>query len=168
VDAYGQLVRAGNEACEIALVLAGRKGWVYEPILDAAEKVNRAGGRVILVDFVHDNDLPLLYNMAEVFAYPSLYEGFGLPAAEALACGTPTLVSTDGALAEVVGDAALAVDPHSTEAITLGLRRLLEDDNLRARLQAEGLAQVAQFAWDAAAEKVLAVYEQETRNVNFG
>src|SRR5205823_13658534 len=119
---------------DVALVLAGRKGWLYEPIREEAEKVNRNGGHVVFVDYVDDADLPLLYNMAEVFAYPSLYEGFGLPAAEAMACGTPTLVSTDGALAEVVGNAALPVEAQSTEAIASGLQHLIEDEALRARL----------------------------------
>jgi glycosyltransferase involved in cell wall biosynthesis len=112
------------------------------------------------VDYVYDSDLPLLYNMATVFAYPSLYEGFGLPAAEALACGVPTLVSTDGALAEVVGDAALKVDQHSVEEIASGLHRLLTDDALRTDLSTKGPAQVAPFTWDAAAHTVLDVYRR--------
>jgi glycosyltransferase involved in cell wall biosynthesis len=96
--------------------------------------------------------------MAEVFAYPSLYEGFGLPAAEAMACGTPTLVSTDGALAEVVGEAALVVDPQSPEEIAAGLQRLIEDETLRAKLAEAGPKQVAQFTWQSAAGKVLQTY----------
>jgi glycosyltransferase involved in cell wall biosynthesis len=158
VEAYGILVGRGHR--DVALVLAGRKGWLYEPILEAAEEVNREGGKVVFVDYVDDADLPLLYNMAEVFAYPSLYEGFGLPAAEAMACGTPTLVSSDGALAEVVGDAALAVDPLSPEAIATGLQRLIEDSALRARVAKAGPKQVARFTWRSAAEKVLEVYNQ--------
>lgn len=158
VEAYGILVQHDVE--EVGLVLAGRKGWLYEPIIEEAEKVNRNGGRVVFVDYVHDADLPLLYNMAEVFAYPSLYEGFGLPAAEAMACGTPTLVSTDGALAEVVGDAALVVDPQSPESIASGLQRLIEDDALRSKLAEAGPKQVAQFTWQSAAEKVLQTYSE--------
>ncbi|MFL5733162.1 MAG: glycosyltransferase family 4 protein [Chloroflexia bacterium] len=159
VEAYGRLVSA-KRVGDVALVLAGRKGWVYEPIHKAAERVNGAGGRVIFLDFVRDEHLPLLYNMATGFAYPSLYEGFGLPAAEALACGTPTLVSTDGALREVVGDAAVAVDPRSVEEIADGLERLLLDEGLRARLREQGPVQVARFTWEAAARKVLDVYEK--------
>jgi glycosyltransferase involved in cell wall biosynthesis len=159
VEAYGRLVSANKMVGDVALVLAGRKGWVYEPIYAAAERVNSAGGRVTFLDFVDDNDLPLLYNMATVFAYPSLYEGFGLPAAEALACGTPTLVSTDGALREVVGDAALAVDARSVEDIAAGLERLLLDEALRAKLAELGPGQVAGFTWEAAARTVLDVYK---------
>jgi glycosyltransferase involved in cell wall biosynthesis len=157
VEAYAKLVTE-NKVGDVALVLAGRKGWLYEPIYAAAERVNSAGGRVLFLDFVYDNDLPLLYNMATVFAYPSLYEGFGLPAAEALACGKPTLVSRDGALHEVVGDAALAVDARSVEDIAAGLERLLLDEALRARLAELGPGQVAPFTWEAAARTVLDVY----------
>lgn len=164
LEAYGLLLKRKSSAvassglAEVALVLAGRKGWLFEPILAAAERVNRAGGRVIFVDYVHDRDLPALYNMATVFAYPSLYEGFGLPPAEAMACGTPTLVSNDRALAEVVGDAALSVDAYSAESIADGLERLLLDEALRGRLRSEGPAQVARFTWEAAARTVLEVY----------
>jgi glycosyltransferase involved in cell wall biosynthesis len=158
VEAYGLMAKRGLG--DVALVLAGRKGWLFEPILQAAERVNQDGGRIILADFVCDDELPTLYNMASVFAYPSLYEGFGLPAAEAMACGTPTLVSHDGALSEVVGDAALKVDAHSTESIADGLGRLLTDAPLRARLSVEGPRQVAQFTWQAAARTVLDVYRR--------
>ncbi|HEX9987489.1 MAG TPA: glycosyltransferase family 1 protein [Chloroflexia bacterium] len=143
-----------------ALVLAGRKGWLFAPILEAVERVNRAGGHVVLVDYVYDEDLPLLYNMATVFAYPSIYEGFGLPAAEALACGVPTLVSNDEALSEVVGDAALCADAFDVEAIAGGLERLLLDDALRASLSAAGPTQVAQFTWENTARTVLDVYKK--------
>jgi glycosyltransferase involved in cell wall biosynthesis len=167
VEAYGFLInsklKTQTSKLRIALVLAGRKGWLYEPIMEAAERVNSAGGQVIFVDYIYDSDLPVLYNMATVFAYPSLYEGFGLPAAEALACGVPTLVSNDGALCEVVGDAALKVDPRSVEDIASGLDRLLSDDDLRATLAAKGPLQVTPFTWDAAARTVLDVYRRVAR-----
>jgi len=149
IDHYGETV---------ALVLAGRKGWLFEPILSAAERVNSAGGKVIFLDYVYDNHLPLLYNMADAFAYPSLYEGFGLPAAEALACGVPTVVSNDGALSEVVGDAAIKVDARSVESIANGLESALYDDILRGKLRAEGPSRVARFTWEAAARTMLDVY----------
>jgi glycosyltransferase involved in cell wall biosynthesis len=158
IEAYRLLVSHRPHLRTVGLVLAGRKGWRYQPILEAAERAGSAGGRVLLLDYVLEENLPLLYNMAEVFAYPSLYEGFGLPAAEALACGVPALVSAGGALAEVVGDAALAVDPRSVHNIASGLERLLEDDELRARLSAAGPRQVARFTWQTAARTVLATY----------
>jgi glycosyltransferase involved in cell wall biosynthesis len=158
-----RLVRAFAQVAggrDVALVLAGRRGWLYEPVLRAAEEANLRGAPVVFVDYVYDDDLPLLYNIAEVFAYPSVYEGFGLPAAEALACGTPTLVSHDGALSEVVGDAAVKVDAQSVDSIAEGLARLLDDADLRASLSSAGPGQVAPFTWDAAARKVLGVYER--------
>ncbi|HVF98616.1 MAG TPA: glycosyltransferase family 1 protein, partial [Chloroflexia bacterium] len=161
VEAYGLLLERATEGSglgDVGLVLAGRRGWLYEPMLAAAERANAAGGRVALVDYVDDDDLPALYNMAAAFAYPSLYEGFGLPAAEAMACGVPTLVSRDGALGEVVGDAALRVDAYSVEAIAGGLERLLTDEGLRDHLSDAGPKQVAQFTWQAAARTVLDVY----------
>jgi glycosyltransferase involved in cell wall biosynthesis len=173
IEAYGLLLSdmAAASACgrgqapdarpeALALVLVGRRGWLYDPIVQAAERVNTSGGRVIFLDYVYDDQLPLLYNMAAVFAYPSLYEGFGLPAAEALACGVPTLVSNDGALAEVVGDAALVVDPRSVEQIAAGLKTLLMDHDLRTRLAAAGPAQVAGLTWQASARTVLDVYHR--------
>lgn len=163
IEAYGLLREQHKRVGDVGLVLAGRKGWLYEPILAAAEKVRARGGQITLLDFVYDDELPLLYNRAAVFAFPSIYEGFGIPAAEALACGVPTLVSTDGALAEVVGDAALKVDAHSVEAIAEGLYRLLTDEELRADLAARGPQQAACFTWDEAARKVLEVYEKVGR-----
>ena len=162
IEGYEQAMQSGGS--DVALVLAGRKGWLYEPIVAAAERVNRqsgeTGARVVFVDYVYDDDLPLLYKMAEVFAYPSLYEGFGLPVAEAMSCGTPVLVSGDGALAEVVGDAAVVVDALSVESIAEGLSRLLSDGELRQKLSEEGKARAAQFTWEAAAEQVLGVYRE--------
>jgi glycosyltransferase involved in cell wall biosynthesis len=169
IDAYGMLIgtRPSSQAMsdshhaplrDVALVLAGRKGWLYESIYKAA-RVNNQGGKVVFLDFVYDDHLPLLYNMAEVFAYPSLYEGFGMPAAEALACGVPTLVSTDGALKEVAGDAALAADPTSVEEIATSLQQLLTDEALRHKLSQAGPIQAARFTWEAAARTVLGVYE---------
>ncbi len=166
IAGYEQAVRGGKS--DVALVLAGRKGWLYEPIVAAAERVNRqsgtAGARVVLVDYVYDGDLPLLYRMAEVFAYPSLYEGFGLPVAEAMSCGTPVLVSEDGALAEVVGDSAVVVNALSVDSIAQGLSRLLSDGELRHRLCEAGRVRAARFTWEAAAEQVLGVYREVGRS----
>lgn len=164
IAGYAQAVRAMQGADKVALVLAGRKGWLYEPILAAGARVNSegadTGARVVFVDYVDDHDLPLLYRMAEVFAYPSLYEGFGLPVAEAMSCGTPVLVSEDGALAEVVGAAALVVDAHSVDGIADGLLRLLGDAELRQRLSEAGRTRAARFTWEAAARQVLDVYRE--------
>lgn len=160
IEAYGMLVNNHAGIGEVALVLAGRKGWLFEPVLEAAHRVNQGRGKVAFVDHVHDEELPLLYNSAAVFAYPSLYEGFGMPAAESLACGVPALVSNDGALREVTGECALSVDARSVEEIAYGLAELLTDNQLRARLSACGPSQVERFTWGAAARIVLGVYEE--------
>jgi glycosyltransferase involved in cell wall biosynthesis len=162
IEGYAQAVSAMTGDEKVALVLAGRKGWLYEPILAAGARVNSenasTGARVVFVDYVDERDLPLLYRMAEVFAYPSLYEGFGLPVAEAMSCGTPVFVSEDDALAEVVGKAALVVDARSVESIAGGISRLLGDADLRRALSDAGRARVARFTWETAAEQVLEVY----------
>ncbi|HST03452.1 MAG TPA: glycosyltransferase family 1 protein [Chloroflexia bacterium] len=164
IEGYAQAVSAMTGDEKVALVLAGRKGWLYEPILAAGTRVNSesasTGARVVFVDYVDERDLPLLYRMAEVFAYPSLYEGFGLPVAEAMSCGTPVLVSEDDALAEVVGEAALVVDARSVESIAGGISRLLGDADLRRALSDAGRARAARFTWETAAEQVLQVYER--------
>jgi glycosyltransferase involved in cell wall biosynthesis len=162
IEGYAQANSAMRGDEKVALVLAGRKGWLYEPILAAGARVNSesasTGARVVFVDYVDERDLPLLYRMAEVFAYPSLYEGFGLPVAEAMSCGTPVFVSEDDALAEVVGKAALVVDARSVESIAGGISRLLGDADLRRALSDAGRARVARFTWETAAEQVLEVY----------
>ncbi len=111
---------------------------------------------------VAEADLPALYSGAEVFVFPSRYEGFGLPVLEAMACGAPALASNTSSLPEVVGDAGLLVDP-TPEALAAGLERLLGDDTLRAELRTAGLCRAAQFSWRKTAEATLAVYEQVAR-----
>lgn len=139
------------------LVIAGGKGWLYDDILDAA---HAAGAAVLLAGYVADADLPALYSAAELFAYPSLYEGFGLPILEAMACGTPVLTSTTSSMPEVAGDAALLVEPADVEAIATGLWRLISDRALRETLVQRGYARLERFTWPAAARELLAAYEQ--------
>ncbi len=129
------------------LVIAGGKGWgdvLARPEADAAVRA----GTVRLLGHVPDADLVTLCARAAVFAYVSLYEGFGLPVVEAMATGTPVLASSTTAVGEVAGQAALVVDPMDVDAITAGLRRLLGDPELAARLRALGLARAAEFTWE--------------------
>ena len=157
-----RLVRAFaaiRERTGATLVVAGGKGWFYEEIF----RTVRALGLEECVRFpgyVPDAELPLWYNSAEVFAYPSLYEGFGLPALEALACGVPVIAASTSAFPEVVGDAGLLVDPESDAALAAALERVLTDPALAGRLRAGGPAHARQFSWDASARATLAVYEQ--------
>lgn len=140
------------------LVLVGLKGWK----LQLEELLSRHGlqGRVRPLGHVPDGDLPGLYSAATVFAYPSLYEGFGLPVLEAMACGCPVLTSTTSSLPEVAGEAAVLVDPADTDAVAAGLSRLLGDAGLRERLRSAGEARARDFSWEAAARATLETYRE--------
>lgn len=138
----------------LQLVIAGGRGWMYEEIFETVARLNLQD-RVIFPEFVADEDLPALYAEALLFVYPSLYEGFGLPVAEAMACGTPVVCSNTSSLPEVAGDAALYFDPRNVDEIARTLQRVLTDPALGATLRARGFAQVKQFTWDNAARALL-------------
>lgn len=157
LDAYAALVR--QEASTPPLVVAGRRGWLYNKTLEHIRTLGLAE-RVRLTDWVAEDDVPALMSMAEVFVYPSLYEGFGLPPLEAMACGTPVISSDAASLKEVVGEAGLVVGPRDTAALTRTLARVLEEPDLRENLRQRGLRQAARFRWDQAARETLAVYEE--------
>ncbi len=131
----------------LTLVLAGRAGWLAEPILAVA----RAQPWVRLLNYVPDADLAGLYSGARVFAFPSLYEGFGFPVLEAMACGVPVVCANTASLPELAGDAALTVDPLDTAALAAALGRALTDDALTAGLVGRGHAQIERFTWARAA-----------------
>ena len=114
---------------------------------------------VITAGFVPDEDLVSLYNAAEALLYPSLYEGFGLPVLEAMACGTPVISSKSSSIPEIAGDAALLINPTDTEALARAMVQLSSDQELRNDLIARGYKQAAKFSWAKAAEEMLAVYE---------
>jgi glycosyltransferase involved in cell wall biosynthesis len=143
---------------EHRLVICGRKGWLTDGIFRAVEETGLREW-VVFPGFVRDEDLPGLYSAADLFAMPSLYEGFGLPPLEAMACGTPTLVSEASSLPEVVGDAAIKVPPTDVEAMAAAIVSMLTDSALRARLSAAGPQQAAPFTWESAARKLLAAYQ---------
>jgi glycosyltransferase involved in cell wall biosynthesis len=153
--------------CDWQLVMAGRRGWLYEEVFAAIERLG-LGEQVRLLDFVDDNDLPALYNLAWAFAYPSIYEGFGLPALEALACGIPVVTADNSSLPEVVGDlasgsgepAAVLVPAGDVAELAVALERVVYDEALRARLCEAGPARARQFTWERAAQQVLACYRQ--------
>jgi glycosyltransferase involved in cell wall biosynthesis len=138
---------------EVALALAGQPAWLSDPILEAA------GAReyVHVLGFVADEDLPALYRQAEVFTFPSLYEGFGLPPLEAMACGTPIVASNASSIPEAVGDAGLLIDPLDVPALTHALDRLLTDISLRRDLRRRGLERATEFTWARTADQWLAL-----------
>jgi glycosyltransferase involved in cell wall biosynthesis len=115
---------------------------------------------VRLLGYVDDTQLPALYSGAMVFVFPSLYEGFGIPVVEAMACGTPVISSTTTSLPEVCGDAAILVDPEQTEAIAAAMLQLVDDDALRETLQERGLERARQYTWELAAQLTWQVLEQ--------
>ena len=139
------------------LLIVGGKGWLYEPIF---ERVRDLGLEewVRFPGFVADADLPAIYTLAACLAYPSFYEGFGVPALEAMACETPVLTSKTSSLPEVVGSAAVLVDPYDIESIVEGLDRVLHDEPLRAELRAAGQEQAQRFTWERAAHELLSAY----------
>jgi glycosyltransferase involved in cell wall biosynthesis len=155
VRAYAALRRARD--LPHALVLAGGKGWLYESIFAEVERLG-LGGQVLFPGYVPFDEQPLWYNAAAVFAYPSLYEGFGFPPLEAMACGTPVVTSNATSLPEVVGDAGLMVAPTDEAALADALWRLIDDSSLRARLSAAGRVRAGLFGWDAVAARTAAVY----------
>jgi glycosyltransferase involved in cell wall biosynthesis len=160
---YARLIAAlatlGPAYEDIHLVIAGGRGWLEGPIYQAVRD-HGMQERVHFIGFAHDEDLPALYSEAVCLAYPSLYEGIGLPVLEAMACGTPVLTSAISSLPEVAGDAAILVDPYRVEAIAEGLRQLLDDATLRAELVTRGLRQAARFTWEGAAQQLLGIYRQ--------
>lgn len=153
VEAFGRIVNSQLAIDNLQLVIAGGRGWMYEQVFQAVERLGLRG-RVLFPDFILDDDLPALYAGATLFVYPSLYEGFGLPVAEALACGAPVVSSNAASLPEVAGDAALYFDPRDVDAMTEAIRRALSDDALRADLRLRGLAQAKRFSWEKAAEEL--------------
>jgi len=162
INAFRQLLA---DACdtegvpELHLVICGGLGWMYEA---TAGMVNRYGlhARVHFPGFVLDEDLPALYSLAAVFAFPSWYEGFGLPVLEAMACGTPVVAADNSSLPEVVGEGGLMVDAGDQHELAGALSLALRDRDLRAALVSAGRAHAARFTWPEAALDLLEIYKR--------
>ena len=146
-----------NEGSPLGLVIVGKKGWLYSGFFNRMHELGLEH-EVVFPGFVPDEDLPALYSAADLFVFPSLYEGFGLPVLEALACGTPVVASNASSLPEVAGEAALLVDPSSVEALVRAVRDVLGNRELREDLRERGPKQAARFSWQRAALETLAVY----------
>jgi glycosyltransferase involved in cell wall biosynthesis len=141
------------------LVIVGGMGWLHEQLQEEIE-AQELTERVILAGFVDDSDLPALYSDATLFTFPSLYEGFGLPVLEAMACGVPVISSNVSSLPEVVGDAAVLLSPMDEVGWTETINQLLVDPSLKTRLVAAGFIRARDFTWKNSAVKLLAIYRQ--------
>jgi glycosyltransferase involved in cell wall biosynthesis len=157
VRAFTTLVREQGVP-GLNLVLVGAKGWKYEGIMKALEGAGEARGRVVLAGFVADEDLAPLYSGATAFVYPSLYEGFGLPPLEAMQCGTPVITSNTSSLPEVVGDAAIMVDPRDADALCAAMLKVYGDGSLREQMRARSLARAGLFSWERFTRQTLDAY----------
>lgn len=157
-----RLIRAFNKGIVCRgrpydLVIAGRKGWLFDDIFREVNALNLAS-RVHFPGHIRSDELAILYSMARAFAYPSLYEGFGLPCLESMSCGTPVIASDRSSLPEVVGECALLVDPLSTDSIADALTKICSDDACHERLSEGGVQRASRFSWLSTAIKTVEVY----------
>ena len=157
IRAYDDLLRSTDHRPQ--LVLAGGKGWLFDEVFQLVEEL-RLQDQVKFTGYVHDDDLPALYSAAQAFVYPSLYEGFGLPPLEAMACGAPVITSNVTSLPEVVGKAGLTHAPEDAQALTQAMVTLLSDVSTRDHFREAGLARAQQFSWEGAARATQAVYDE--------
>jgi glycosyltransferase involved in cell wall biosynthesis len=157
LNAYRLLV---DQGVGLPLVIAGKKGWMFKTIFSVVKNLGLQQ-HVIFTGYVDKRDLPCLYNGARLFVYPSLYEGFGLPVLEAMACGTPVVTSNVSSMPQITGDAALLVSPADALGLAAAMRRLTSDDALHAELRQRGLKRAAEFSWENAARQTLEIYVQK-------
>ena len=139
----------------LKLVIAGKKGWLYTEIFETVAKLNLKE-RVIFTGFVDDNDMPVIYSMSRVFVFPSLYEGFGLPVLEAMACGVPVITSNLSSMVEVAGEAAVLVDPLHVRALARSIDDVILNASTHSRLSRASLARAELFSWEKTAQQTLA------------
>lgn len=144
-------------------VIVGKKGWLYETIFEKIKLLNLEN-EVVFTDYVPEEDLPYFYNLADVFVLASLYEGFGLPILEAMACGCPVVTSSRSSMPEVAGDAALLVDPLKVEEISAAIEKIVTDTKLRKVLVEKGFEQAKKFSWKKTAEETLKIYDKISAN----
>lgn len=156
VRAYALAVRGGLDA---NLVITGKKGWYYEGLFKLVDDLNLSD-RVIFTGYVAEEDLPALYSGAKAFVFPSLYEGFGLPPLEAMACGTPVVSSNTSSMSEVIGKAGILISPKDERVWAKNILKVLRDKGLAQTLSQMGIRQAKKFSWEQTARKTIAVYAE--------
>ncbi|MFN2497963.1 MAG: glycosyltransferase family 4 protein [Pyrinomonadaceae bacterium] len=159
IEAYSLLQQQQPECKLPQLVLVGKNAWLYDETLQLL-KDRDVGASIVLPGYVPESDLPALYSGALCFIYPSYFEGFGLPPLEAMKCGAPVIVGNKTSLPEVVGDAALMIDPFDVNAIAAAIQKVISDSDFRSDLRVKGMQRAKQFDWKETARQTLAVYEK--------
>lgn len=155
--AFNMLCKNGNVTHK--LVVVGRKGWKYEEVFQTVNEFDTGiRNRIVFTGIVSDSDLLYLYNGAALFAYPSFYEGFGLPPLEAMACGCPVVVSNTASMPEACGDAACYIDPYNVNSITEGINKVITDKGFKKALIQNGLERVKLFSWEKTAKEFLEIF----------
>ena len=160
IRAYKQLVESGTEH---KLFLVGKYGWMYKEVLNLVNELD-IEDMVYFTGYVPQEDLPLVYNLASLFVYPTIYEGFGLPALEAMACGVPVITSKIASLPEIVGDAGILIPVDDADALYSAMKRILQDQVLREKLIQDGLVRSKSFSWKRTAQLTHQVYQTVLRN----
>ncbi|SHK68176.1 Glycosyl transferases group 1 [Anaerocolumna jejuensis DSM 15929] len=157
IKAYALLIERLHDAP--LLVLAGKKGWMYDKILSLVEFYNLQE-KIIFTGYIEAAEAPKLLKGSLLFVFPSIYEGFGIPPLEAMACGTPVVVSNQASMPEVIGDAGYYIDPYQVEDICDALQTLLGNDNLRKELSKKGISRAKEFTWSSAVNKLMKIYNK--------
>jgi glycosyltransferase involved in cell wall biosynthesis len=160
IRSYASLVESGTEH---QLVLAGKFGWMYEEVLDLVKQLDLEG-RIQFTGYIAQEDIPLLFNLASLFVYPTVYEGFGLPVLEAMACGVPVITSDIASLPEIVGEAGLLIQPGDLNALSDAIKKVLGDPAYRDKLIREGLIRAKLFSWERTAQLTKQVYQHVLAN----
>jgi glycosyltransferase involved in cell wall biosynthesis len=160
LEAYSKIA----DTVRIPLIVGGGKGWMYAAVFKRLAELGLQD-KVHFVGYIDEEDLPLWYAAATVFVFPSIYEGFGMPPLEAMACGTPVVTSNSSSLPEVVGDAGIMVPPTDTDALAAALVQMLQDDTLRQTCRERGIQRARSFSWRTTAEKTRKVYEQVAKSL---
>jgi len=147
---------------DVKLVITGKKGWHYENLFETVRHLGLEKF-VVFTGYVEDEEAPYLYSGADIYTFPSIYEGFGLPPLEAMSCGTPVVASNTSSIPEVVENAGILLSPKDVESWVKAILRILRDDTLRKKMSADSLKQAKKFSWRKTARQTIEVYEEVLR-----